>query len=113
MFNVLFITKAMIRLCGAQADLRLCWSHATKSGLCWSHATKSGGIRTATPGRVAQSVTCLATDASLTANPGVASSIPARSHTFVEIDHEIFSTCSSLPLNHSRRVFVSYNDLSC
>ena len=38
------------------------------------------------PGRVAQSVTCLATDASLTADPGVASSIPARSHTFVEID---------------------------
>ena len=37
------------------------------------------------PGRVAQSVTCLATDASLIADPGVASSIPARSHTFVEI----------------------------
>ena len=29
------------------------------------------------PGRVAQSVTCLATDACLTAIPGVASSIPA------------------------------------
>ena len=28
------------------------------------------------PGRVAQSVTCLATDACLTADPGVASSIP-------------------------------------
>ena len=34
-----------------------------------------------------QSVTCLATDACLTADPGVGSSIPARSHTFVEIDH--------------------------
>ena len=44
-----------------------------------------------TPGRLAQSVTCLATDASLTAYPGVASSIPARSHTFVEIDQEIIS----------------------
>ena len=44
------------------------------------------------PGCVAQSVTCLATDASLTVDPGVASSIPARSHTFVEIDHEIIST---------------------
>ena len=44
------------------------------------------------PGRVAQSVTCLATDAKLTADPGVASSIPARSHTFVEIEHEIIST---------------------
>ena len=46
---------------------------------------------------VAQSVTCLATDASLTADPGVASSIPARSHTFVEIDHEIISTVIFLP----------------
>ena len=35
---------------------------------------------------------CLATDACLTAEPGVASSIPFRSHTFVEIDHEIIST---------------------
>ena len=49
------------------------------------------------PGRVAQSVTCLATDASLTADPGVASSIPAWSHTFVEIDHEKISTVILLP----------------
>ena len=49
------------------------------------------------PGRVAQSVTCLATDACLTAIPGVASSIPARSHTFVEIDREIISTVILLP----------------
>ena len=49
------------------------------------------------PGRVAQSVTCLATDACLTADPGVASSILARSHTFVEIDHEIISTVILLP----------------
>ena len=49
------------------------------------------------PGRVAQSVTCLATDASLTADPEVVSSIPARSHTFVEIDHEIISTVILLP----------------
>ena len=49
------------------------------------------------PGRVAQSVTCLATDACLTADPGVASSIPARSHTFVVIDHEIISTVILLP----------------
>ena len=48
-------------------------------------------------GRVAQSVTFLATDASLTADPGVASSIPARSHTFVEIDHEIIFTVILLP----------------
>ena len=49
------------------------------------------------PGRVAQSVTCLATDACLTADPGVASSIPARSHTFMDIDHEIISTVILLP----------------
>ena len=49
------------------------------------------------PGRIAQSVTCLATDACLTAIPGVASSIPARSNTFMEIDHEIISTVILLP----------------
>ena len=49
------------------------------------------------PGRVAQSVTCLATDACLTADPGAASSIPACSHIFVEIDHEIISTVILLP----------------
>ena len=46
---------------------------------------------------VAQSVTCLATDACLTAIPGVVSSVQARSHTFVEIDHEINSTVILLP----------------
>ena len=35
---------------------------------------------------------CPTTDACLTAVPGFASSIPARFHTFVEIDHEIIST---------------------
>ena len=39
---------------------------------------------------MAQSVTCLATDARLTADPGVASSI-------VEIDHEIISTVILIP----------------
>ena len=39
-----------------------------------------------------QSVRRLATDASLTADPGVTNSIPARSHTFEEIDNEINST---------------------
>ena len=48
-------------------------------------------------GHVAQSVTCLAKDACLTADPGLASSIPARSHTFVEIDHEIIFTVILLP----------------
>ena len=45
-----------------------------------------------TPGRVAQSETCLTTDAGQIADPGVASSIPAQYHAFVEIDHEIIST---------------------
>ena len=48
-------------------------------------------------GRIVQSVTCLATDATLTADPGVPSLTPARSHTFVEIDHEIISTVILLP----------------
>ena len=50
-----------------------------------------------TPGRVAQLVTCLATDACVTADPGVTSTIPARSHTFVDIDNEIISTVILLP----------------
>ena len=61
------------------------------------------------PGLVAQSVACLATDACLTADPGVGSSIPVRSHTFVEFDHEMFlRSFSSFPLIRSRRVVVSY-----
>ena len=48
-------------------------------------------------GRVAQSVTCLATDPSLTVDPGVASSNPVRSNAVVVIDHEIFSTVILLP----------------
>ena len=54
-------------------------------------------------------VPCLAADACLTADTGVVSSIPARYHTFVEIDHEIISTVVLLlPLIYSRRVVVSY-----
>ena len=66
-------------------------------------------INSPIPGRVAQSVTCLASDACLTADPGVASLIPARYHTFVEIDHKIISTVILLlPLIYSRRAVVSY-----
>ena len=50
---------------------------------------------------------CLATDASLTADPGVASSIPARSHTFVEIDHEIISTVVSYKRKYVHEVLVN------
>ena len=57
-------------------------------------ATRRGGV--------AQTVTCL------TADPGTESSIPARSHTFVEIDREIISTSILLPSADPRRVVVSY-----
>ena len=50
------------------------------------------------PGREVQSVTCLATDACLTADPEVASSIPVWSHTFVEIDYEIIILLPSADL---------------
>ena len=60
------------------------------------------------PDRVAQSATCLAADTCLTADPGVASSIPARSYTFVENDHEIISTAILLPSAESKRVVVIY-----
>ena len=49
-----------------------------------------------------------ASDTCLTADPGVASSIQARSHTFVEIDREIISKGILLPSADSRRVVVSY-----
>ena len=48
-------------------------------------------------GCLAQSVMCLATDASLTVDPRVVSLILVWSHTFVEIDHEIIYTVIPLP----------------
>ena len=71
------------------------WSESTlvKMPHCWKSHIGDHLV----PGRVVQSVTCLATDACLTADPGVASSIPVRYHTFVEIDHEIISTVILLP----------------
>ena len=44
-----------------------------------------------------QMVTCLTTDVCLTADPGVVSLIPARSHTLLEIDHDIISTVFLVP----------------
>ena len=60
------------------------------------------------PGRLAQPVMCLTADTCLTVDPGVACSIPAQSHTFMEIDHEIISTVILLPSADSRRVVVGY-----
>ena len=47
------------------------------------------------PGHVAQQVTCQTADTCLTADPEVANLIPAWSHFFTEIDHEIISTAIS------------------
>ena len=49
------------------------------------------------PGGIAQFVTCLAADASLTADPGVVRLIQAWPHTFVEFDYEIISRVILLP----------------
>ena len=65
------------------------------------HAVIKTDDQILTPGGIAQLVTCLATDAYLTADPGVASSIPALSHTLVEIDHKIISTVILLPSTES------------
>ena len=68
---------------------------------CYPHSNLPGFNITCTSsnyrGLVAKSVTCLAADASLTADPRVASSIAARSHTFLEVVHEIISTFFLLP----------------
>ena len=51
---------------------------------------------------------CLTADMYLIADQVVGSSIPARSHTFAKIDHEIISTTILPPSAWSRRVVVSY-----
>ena len=81
-----------LRITQAQTSLRICADRSAPLLFAFLESIISKHT-----GRVAQSVTCLATDASLTADPGVVSSIPARSHTFVEIDHEIISTVILLP----------------
>ena len=50
----------------------------------------------------------MAADTCLTADPGVASSMPARSNTFVKIYHALISMVILLPSADSRRVVVSY-----
>ena len=101
---------SLLNICHREVQLRSSISHNSIhlrfevfQSLLQSHATMCINCRYAqftyghVPGRVAQSVTCLATDACLTADPGVTSSIPVRSHTFVVIDHEMISTVILLP----------------
>ena len=74
------------------------------------NSSKFQGLLKHTPmalGHVAQLVTCLTADTCLTPDPEVASAISARSHTFMEIDHEIISTAILLTSPDTRRV-VSY-----
>ena len=66
-------------------------STLVKMSHCWkSHVTAQIFLNT---GPRVQSVTCLATDTCLTADPGFPSLITA----FMEIDREIISTVISLP----------------
>ena len=73
------------------------WKPVNLDIQCFKKNDKFGFSRTS----VKPSVTCLATDVSLTADPGVASSIPAWSHTYVEIDREIISTVILFPSTES------------
>ena len=57
---------------------------------------------------IAQSVTCLATEACLTADPGVMSSILVQSHTFMKIGHEIISVVILLPFAESFKMGCCY-----
>ena len=86
----------MYRPTDKSAEFKIIMSYfSTKT--CKNHLNECPKHMFKLPGRVAQSGMCPATDACLTADPGVASSIPARYHTFVEIDHEIISTVILLP----------------
>ena len=64
-------------------------------------------------GHLEQLVTCLAADACLAADQRFASFLLARSHTIMEIDHEIFSMVILLPSTDSRMVVVSYKRNMC
>ena len=60
----------------------------------------------------AQSKACLTADTCLTADPGIVSSILARSHTCAVIDHELISTAFLLPSADSlryRRKYIQSN----
>ena len=60
---------------------------------------------------VTQQVTCLTTDVCQAADPGVVSLIPAQSHTFVEIDHEIISNVILPPQPIQEGLFAAYSSM--
>ena len=62
---------------------------------------------------IAQLVTCLATEACMTAKPGVTSSILVRSHTFMKIGHEIISVVILLPSAESFKMGCCYKQFFC
>ena len=74
--------------------------HALK----WLHTIEDENrpVNISVPCCVVQSVICLSADKE------VASSIPAQSHTFLQIDHELFTTAILLLLDYSKRVVVRY-----
>ena len=85
-----------------------CWkSHALAHMLLDSGQTDEGRTfydhKKLAPGHRAQSVMCLATDVSLTADPGVASSIPARSHMGLVSRKPVFGVSDKISL-------LSYRD---
>ena len=76
-------------------------STLVKMAHCWkSHVTVQIFLNT---GPRMQSVTCLATDACLTSDPGVPSLIAARSNTFMKIDCEIISPFREVTVSFKRK----------
>ena len=71
--------------------------HDEKGGFQESTLVCCNLIQSELPGRIAQSVKCLTTEACLTADPGVTSLIQARSLPLVEIYREIISKVILLP----------------
>ena len=59
------------------------------------------------------SVMCLTVGTCLTADPGVPSLIPALSHTFAEIDHEIISMVILLLLQIQEGLFSVTSQSMC
>ena len=71
----------------------LLWKQSDLGPFCLQYRVQK--TRSNVRDRVVQSVTCL------TADLGVTSLIPAWSHAFAEIDHEIISTAILLPFADS------------